>query len=208
MRLLQEIDAGTLSKTQLEQVKEWHRIEPTPDPAPSTLEGWLQRLHLMNYRLWHLEDLARDPKSTDAAIAQVKRSIDVTNQQRNDSIEQIDERVLGMLTTEKKNQGASATLHSETFGALTDRLSINALKRFHMEEQLHRTDVTSDHLVKCQRRVEILDEQRHDLTGCLRTLVNGLEKGLITFKIYRQFKMYNDTTLNPVFYSGKKNKKG
>ena len=155
--------------------------------------------HFHNSRLWEQEDLARRKQAPDSEIAGNKRAIDHHNQKRNDAIERIDEALLACL--EKTARKKTARLNSETAGAMIDRLSILALKIRAMREQTLRTDVDKAHIESCRAKLERLMEQRADLAGCLDRLLEEAARGESYFKVYRQFKMYNDPNLNPAVYN-------
>ena len=174
----------------------WHNARhPAPQPS-SPLEELILGQHRANFDLWHQEDDARDPDATDAGIAHVKRAIDEINQRRNDLVEQIDTALLHLTPA----QNPSAPLHSETPGLIIDRLSILSLKIFHTAEQTQRPDATETHKTSNHDRLAILHDQRHDLAQCLADLWAEVLAGRRRFKLYRQLKMYNDPTLNPVLY--------
>jgi len=156
--------------------------------------------HRCNCLLWDEEDLARRRNVPDAAIAANKRAIDTNNQKRNDAIERIDEYLLGQFSNAKEN----AKLSSETPGAMTDRLSILSLKIHHMRLQTLRGDVERAHVDNCLLKLNRLNEQRTDLAACLDRLLAEAARGESYFKIYRQFKMYNDPALNPAIYGEKR----
>ncbi|MBT6726854.1 MAG: DUF4254 domain-containing protein [Deltaproteobacteria bacterium] len=183
---------------QLHLVDRWHHA-PYEVSEDSEFESLLDRQHWANFLLWHEEDLARDYGATDRIIAQVKRNIDKLNQQRNDLIERLDEHLLGHLH-EVAKPSTNAPINSETPGSIIDRLSISALKIFHMEEQVNRADAAEDHQQRCQAKLFVLKEQRSDLGNSLNQLWEDLLDGRKQMKIYRQMKMYNDATLNPVLY--------
>ncbi|HET6361859.1 MAG TPA: DUF4254 domain-containing protein [Gemmatimonadota bacterium] len=166
-------------------------------PARSGLGAAIGREHLTNVRLWHEEDEARRPDVDDAVIAGVKRRIDRLNQRRNDLIEAIDEGLSSALEAAGADPRPGGRLHSETPGAIVDRLSILALKIYHMREESERLDADAGHRAVCAERLVILERQRDDLAGCLRALLDELLTGLATFRTYRQFKMYNDPATNP-----------
>jgi hypothetical protein len=152
--------------------------------------------HEQNCRLWEQEDLARRRFVPDSEIAGNKRAIDAHNQKRNDAIERIDE----MLLKELPQPARGARLSSETAGAMIDRLSILSLKIRNMRLQTERADVDREHIEACRQRLERLKEQREDLAGCLDRLLDEAARGEAYFKVYRQFKMYNDPKLNPAVY--------
>lgn len=157
--------------------------------------------HRYNNLLWDEEDLARRTNVPDSEIAANKRAIDGYNQKRNDAIENIDDLLLQRLAHIKPD--ATAWLNSETAGSIIDRLSITSLKIFHMRLQTLRNDVEQAHIDTCQQKLHKLTEQRADLQHCLDILLAAASHGQAYFKIYRQFKMYNDPTLNPCLYQKK-----
>lgn len=173
----------------------WH--EHSDDRAETqSIAGIVLQLHRANFDLWHEEDKARDPDASDAVIAAVKRNIDRLNQQRNDTVEKLDTRLIELAG----KQNESATLNSETPGLILDRLSILHLKIFHTSEQVARADVDEAHRERNRERLNVLELQAADLTRCLRELWDAVLAGTRRFKLYRQMKMYNDPTLNPIIY--------
>ncbi|HEU4622278.1 MAG TPA: DUF4254 domain-containing protein [Burkholderiaceae bacterium] len=165
-----------------------------PDPQGHGIWHWVEINHRCNALLWEQEDQARRPDVPDSAIAANKRAIDQLNQRRNDAIEAIDE---ALLLQSGVHANDNALLNSETAGSMIDRLSINALKIHHMRLQTKRDDASAEHRATCEAKLERLIEQRADLTRCLSELLADFEAGRRTFKVYRQYKMYNDPTLNP-----------
>jgi hypothetical protein len=161
----------------------------------------LELNHRYNCLLWNEEDLARRKRVQDAEIAANKRAIDGYNQKRNDAIERIDEILLGTFALVERKAGAR--LSSETAGSMIDRLSILSLKVHHMRLQTVRRNVDQAHIDSCNVRVARFLEQRRDLAGCLDKLITESGRGEAWFKVYRQFKMYNDPKLNPAVYSEK-----
>ena len=159
---------------------------------------WIAENHCYNSRLWQEEDKARRTDVDDAEIAGSKRLIDQYNQKRNDAIEALDESILMELGNIQPAE--NMRLNSETAGAMIDRLSILALKIYHMREQTERSDASPDHIETCRDKLERLNAQRQDLISCLDHLLTETAEGRAYFKIYRQFKMYNDPTLNPYLY--------
>jgi len=158
--------------------------------------------HHHNQSLWKEEDLARRRNVPDSDIAANKRAIDGHNQKRNDAIERIDETLLNDLKDVVKKQ--NARLSSETAGGMVDRLSILSLKIRAMREQTRRSDVDRAHIETCEQKLARLLEQRGDLAGCLDRLLAEAARGESYFKVYRQFKMYNDPKLNPALYGDKR----
>jgi hypothetical protein len=164
------------------------------------LDAWMAIVanHRFNCLLWREEDKARRQDVPAADIAAGKRRIDSYNQQRNDAVEAIDEALLASL--EGIAPMPDARLSSETAGAMIDRLSILALKIHHMRAQTERSDADAAHVDACAARLQRLVAQRADLSGCLDRLLREAHEGRAYFKVYRQFKMYNDPALNPYLY--------
>ena len=168
--------------------------------AASALWQAVEDNHRNNCLLWDEEDLARRRNVPDSEIAGNKRAIDGYNQKRNDAIERIDESLLSFFSDKKEN----ARLSSETPGAMIDRLSILSLKIRGMRLQTQRADVDRSHVEECTQKLNRLNEQRADLAACLDRLLEECARGESRFKIYRQFKMYNDPKLNPAVYGEKR----
>ncbi|ADV48877.1 hypothetical protein Celal_1566 [Cellulophaga algicola DSM 14237] len=150
---------------------------------------------------WHYEDIIRDPNINPDAALILKRKIDASNQDRTDLVEYIDSYFLN------KYQSVSikdtATINTESPAWAIDRLSILALKIYHMNEEANRTDASSEHLKKCSDKLNILLEQRKDLFTAIDQLLTDIENGEKYMKVYKQMKMYNDDEMNPVL-RGKK----
>ncbi len=195
------IDIATLINLQTETVERWHR-EPIENPFDESqpLLHTICQQHSFNFLLWHEEDIARSPDVSDAEIARVKRSIDRYNQQRNDWIEKIDDQIASMLEQQNVLPPAEAPMNTETPGSTMDRLSILALRLYHLHEQLDRPDVDQAHLDSVQRKITICRLQQDELGTALEQLIDDLFAGRKRHRIYRQFKMYNDPTLNPYLY--------
>jgi len=156
---------------------------------------WIERNHSYNCRLWDEEDKARRIDVNDIDIAKNKRTIDLFNQKRNDAIERIDEKILDRLSNIQLEEGA--WFNSETAGSIIDRLSIVSLKVLHMGIQADRLDIDIENKEQSKRKKNQLNMQREDLSSCLNHLLKTAEKGKSFYKIYRQFKMYNDPKMNP-----------
>lgn len=152
---------------------------------------------VINCFLWHLEDRARAKSFSDSVIANIKRAIDLTNQRRNNKMEEIDAALLKILAEKNLKPKKNAGLNSETPGSIADRLAIISLKIYHMREQSRRRDAKKEHREKCKARLAVLLEQRRDLSGSLDALLKELLKGRKKLKMYFQFKMYNDPATNP-----------
>lgn len=169
---------------------------------PSEKDALLQlvlELHKYNYQIWHEEDIARREYVNSENIASVKRNIDKYNQRRNDAIEKVDEWLMTNFFGHLSDR--DLPMRTETPGSVFDKLSILALKVFHMKEQTERTDVETSHIAACKDKLTILMQQQRDLQDSLAAMLTDLMNGSIRMKIYRQFKMYNDPTLNPQLYS-------
>lgn len=176
---------------------------PTQTPARFEDGVWhfIELNHRFNALLWQEEDLARRRDVPDSEIAKNKRAIDQYNQRRNDATEKVDEILLSELAVVTRKP--EARLNSETAGSMVDRLSILSLKFFHMMLQTRRTDASPEHIDTCRMKAERLAEQRGDLAACLDALLESAARGETYFKVYRQFKMYNDPNLNPQLYGRK-----
>jgi len=163
---------------------------------------FIEANHRCNTLLWDEEDQARRRDVPDAAIAANKRAIDGYNQRRNDAVEKIDEALLERLAGVAFD--ADAWHNSETAGAMIDRLSILALKSYHMALQTKRADADAAHVAACRERLDRLDAQRDDLARCYDRLLSEAARGRAFWRVYRQFKMYNDPALNPYLYGGRR----
>jgi hypothetical protein len=189
---------------------------PTHEPAPreGALWHWVQTNHRFNSLLWAEEDLARRTTVGDAEIAANKRAIDQYNQARNDATERVDEMLLialGLVDAASARTDApmstvpaGARLNSETAGSIMDRMSIMALKINAMRAQTQRRDVNDEHRTSSQGKLDRLIAQRGDLGACLDVLLADAGAGRAYFKVYRQFKMYNDPRFNPVLVAESK----
>jgi hypothetical protein len=175
---------------------------PATFDASASVWRWIEANHRCNRLLWDEEDQARRRDVPDAAIAANKRAIDGYNQRRNDAIEKIDEALLDRLS--QVSPPADAWHNSETAGSIVDRLSILSLKIFHMRGETTRADASEDHRTACREKLARLELQRRDLARCLAALLASAAEGRAFWRVYRQFKMYNDADLNPYLYGGKR----
>lgn len=190
------IDVMQLLQIHNNNIIEWHnQLQKSETELPWS---FIEENNQFNFLLWHEEDIARIKDIEPERIVSAKRNIDKYNQARNNAIEKIDEWILNYLHANVDN--ANKPMHSETPGMMIDRLSIMALKRYHMFEETLRTDATDEHMMLCTKKVNVLDEQMQDLSDCLRNILLQLQQGQLKFKVYRQFKMYNDPSLNPELY--------
>lgn len=183
---------------------QWHEDINAARPSDK-FDALLVDQHKQNFDLWHEEDKAREPGVNDATIAQVKRNIDKLNQTRNDMITQIDELLAD--STFIKNSNDELPWNSETIGSIIDRLSIASLKLFHMQEQVEREDASEEHKANSASKVAQLTVQRQDLCTALQIFYEEVLNGKMQNKLYRQFKMYNDPTLNPKIYNSEQRSK-
>ena len=195
------MDVAAITRMQRETVERWHR-EPVDNPGEGFM-GLACQQHAFNFLLWHEEDIARSPEVGDAKIAAVKRAIDRYNQQRNDWIEKLDAALAEQLQAAGVVAAPDARQNSETPGSIIDRLSILALRMFHLEEQTQRADATPEHLESVRHKLAVCLIQHDDLSTALVQLWDDLLAGRKRHRLYRQFKMYNDPTLNPYLYQAR-----
>ena len=200
------LDAHQITQLHDQATLRWHQDESWPDPFtlvqarnPDPFIETALAHHRANFDLWHEEDKAREPETSDARIATVKHNIDKLNQTRNDLVELTARTLLEAAGL----QPPTAPLHSESPGLILDRLSILALKIYHTAEEAHRASASEAHHQKNLSRLSLLEEQRNDLAACLDALWREVLDGKRRFKLYRQLKMYNDPELNPAVYTHK-----
>ena len=176
----------------------------TPIDNPYNRDSIENRLYLkcwIDTVQWHLEDIIRDPHINPVEALQLKRRIDRSNQDRTDLVEQIDSYYRQLFCDVTPD--ADARLNTESPAWAVDRLSILALKIYHMEEQVNRTDASKEHVQKCQDKLHVLLEQQKDLSLAIDQLLEDIQQGRKYMKVYRQMKMYNDPSTNPVLYQKK-----
>jgi hypothetical protein len=175
---------------------------PVSNPhAPGSFANLLYVKNWIDTVQWHLEDIIRLPEINPVEALQIKRRIDKSNQDRTDMVEKLDDYFLDQFKHVEPKP--TAKINSETPAWLLDRMSILMLKIYHMQEQTDRKDVTEEHLVKCQAKLAILLEQKTDMQMAFDQLMEDILYGERKMKVYRQMKMYNDATLNPMLYQKK-----
>ena len=155
---------------------------------------------------WHYEDIIRDPDIDPHEGMKLKRLIDSSNQNRTEMVEYIDSYFLNLYSSVTTMENAKVNTESPAWAI--DRLSILILKIYHMEEESNRKDVTEEHRNNCQKKLDILIEQREDLSESIDQLLMDLSKGIKKMRVYKQMKMYNDESLNPVLYKKDDSAKG
>lgn len=163
-----------------------------------SVEALLYHKNWIDTVQWHYEDIIRDPKIDPEEALKLKRKIDSSNQDRTDMVEYIDNYFLDKYKAIKTSDNASINTESPAWAI--DRLSILYLKIYHMREETVRNDVSKAHVEKCTEKLNILQEQEQDLTSAIDELLEDIGKGTKYMKTYKQMKMYNDESLNPVLY--------
>ncbi len=167
------------------------------NPYPKDkVEHLLYRKNWIDTVQWHYEDIIRDPEIDPVAALDLKRKIDASNQDRTDLVEYIDSYFLDKYQSVQVKEGA--TINTESPAWAIDRLSILALKIYHMQEEVNRTDASAEHIKKCSEKLAVLLEQKKDLSTAINQLLTDIESGDKYMKVYKQMKMYNDDELNPV----------
>lgn len=187
-------------------VADYHKYDnvdtPCVNPYPEgSFEAILYAKNWVDAVQWHLEDIIRDPAIDPVEALALKRRIDASNQVRTDMVEDID---TWFRNKYKDVEVADdATINTESPAWALDRLSILALKIWHMREQVARTDASPEHTARCQAKLDVLLEQREDLSSAIDALLEDIAAGRKYMKVYRQMKMYNDPSTNPVLYAKK-----
>lgn len=197
--------SATCNKIFEEVINEYHKHDnvdyPQHNPYKSgSLEHLLYAKNWIDTVQWHLEDIIRDPHIDPIAALAIKRRIDSSNQERTDMVEYIDSYFLDKYKSVKIIDGAR--LNTESPAWAVDRLSILALKIYHILQEVERKDATPSHIESCTKKQTILLEQRTDLSAAIEELIEDIDSGRKYMKAYKQMKMYNDPDLNPVLYGG------
>ena len=190
----------------VQSINDYHKTDnvDTPINNPYEVKSIEYYLYLKNWIdtvQWHFEDIIRDPQIDPVEALALKRRIDKSNQDRTDLVELIDSYFLDKYKDVKIQP--DATINTESLACFFDRLSILALKIYHMRQEVERTDVSPEHHAQCEKKLNILLEQQKDLSSAIDQLIADIEAGRKYMKVYKQMKMYNDPALNPVLY-GKK----
>ena len=187
-------------------IADYHRYDNVDQPVENPFEaGSIDHLlyakNWIDTVQWHLEDIIRDPQIDPVEALKIKRRIDASNQDRTDMVEYIDSYMLDKY----KDVAVSpdAKINTETPAWAIDRLSILALKIYHMAQEVARTDVSEEHKAACQKKLDVLLTQQVDLSQAIEELIADIEAGRKYMKTYKQMKMYNDPSLNPVLYGNK-----
>lgn len=185
-------------------IADYHKSDnvDTPIKNPYELRSIEYYLYLKNWIdtvQWHLEDIIRDPDINPAEALMIKRRIDKSNQDRTDLVELIDSYMLDKY--KNVNVLKDATINTESPAWAIDRLSILALKIYHMQGETQRSEADKEHLAKCKEKLNVLIAQKRDLSTAIDQLLADIEAGRKYMKVYKQMKMYNDPSLNPVLYA-------
>ena len=189
-----------------QSVKDYHVLDRIDQPynnphPPKSLAHLMYRKNWIDTIQWHYEDLIRNPEISPIKALDMKRKIDASNQDRTDTVEDIDSYFLDQFSSVTPQ--AKATSNTESPAWAYDRLSILSLKIYHMLQESQRNNATADHRQQCADKLAVLQTQREDLSLAIDQLLDDLSAGRKTMKIYKQMKMYNDEALNPVLYSSK-----
>ena len=184
-------------------ISDYHKLDSVDTPMANpykdkSIESWLYVKNWIDTVQWHLEDIIRDPQINPVKALAIKRRIDRSNQDRTDIVELIDSYFLDRFSNVTVLPGA--TINTESPAWAVDRLSILALKIFHMRIEAERTDVSAEQQKRCQDKLAVLMEQKKDLSTAIDMLLDDMAAGRKFMKVYKQMKMYNDPTLNPVLY--------
>lgn len=184
-------------------IRDYHVTDDvnTPINNPYDRDSIENRLYLkcwIDTVQWHYEDLIRDPHINPEEGMSLKHRIDHSNQDRTDLVEQIDSYFRQQYSD--VTPLPDATINTESPAWAVDRLSILALKIYHMKEQTERTDASLEHIEKCKTKLNVLLEQQKDLSTAIDQLLDDIANGRKYMKVYRQMKMYNDPTTNPILY--------
>ena len=201
--MLQANDCYTIFQQSIDDYHLQDHVDtPIKNPFPAgSFNALLYGKNWIDTVQWHLEDLIRVPTIDPVEALKIKRRIDKSNQDRTDMVEKLDDYFLEEFKHVKAQQGTR--INSETPAWLLDRMSILMLKIYHMKEQTERKDVGADHVKTTNAKLAVLMEQKSDMQHAYDELIDDIGHGKRRFKVYRQMKMYNDATLNPMLYGTK-----
>ena len=190
-----------------QSINDYHQYDNVDQPINNPfekdkIEHLLYAKNWIDTVQWHLEDIIRNPEINPVEALALKRRIDASNQVRTDMVEYIDSYFLQEYSNVTVKEGAK--INSESPAWALDRLSILALKIYHMNEEATREDASAEHRAKCNEKLNVLLEQKKDLSTAIDDLIADIESGDKFMKVYKQMKMYNDEELNPVLYQNKK----
>ena len=196
-------NANRIFNRSIEEYHRWDDVDhPIDNPyTPGTIDHLLYHKNWIDTVQWHLEDIIRDPAIDPAEALCIKRRIDKSNQDRTDMVEYVDSYLLDKY--KEIVPAPDARLNTETPAWAIDRLSILALKIYHMAREAERTDVDDEHRAACRKKLDVLLSQQVDLSRAIEELIEDIEAGRKYMKTYKQMKMYNDPALNPVLYAKK-----
>lgn len=189
-----------------QSINDYHKTDNVDTPIQNSyelrsIEYYLYLKNWIDTVQWHFEDIIRDPQIDPVEAVKLKRRIDKSNQDRTDLVELIDSYFLDKYKDVKPL--ADATINTESPAWAIDRLSILALKIYHMRQEVLRPDASAEHKATCENKLNVLLEQEKDLSMAIEQLLNDIESGQKYMKVYKQMKMYNDPALNPVLYEKK-----
>ena len=190
-----------------QSIKDYHQFDNVDQPINNPfrkdkIEHLLYAKNWIDTVQWHLEDIIRNPEIDPVEALKLKRRIDASNQERTDMVEYIDSYFLDKYKDVEVKSGAKINTESPAWAI--DRLSILALKIYHMNEEATRENASAEHKLKCTEKLNVLLEQKKDLSTAIDELIADIESGEKYMKVYKQMKMYNDEELNPVLYQNKK----
>ncbi len=191
-----------------QSINDYHQHDDVNQPIKNPysesdlIEHLLYKKNWIDTVQWHLEDIIRDPAIDPVEALRIKRWIDQSNQERTDMVEYIDSWFLDQYNDVIISPNAKINTESPAWAI--DRFSILSLKVYHMKQEVEREDATEDHKIVCQTKLDVLTQQHQDLGTAIEELKDDIAKGIKYMKVYKQMKMYNDESLNPVLYQNKK----
>ena len=191
-----------------QSINDYHQFDDVnkeinnPYDESDLIEHLLYKKNWIDTVQWHLEDIIRDPQIDPVEALKLKRWIDKSNQERTDMVEYVDSWFLQQYSNVEVK--ADAKINTESPAWAVDRFSILSLKVYHMQQEVDRTDATPDHIAACQAKLDVLKQQYVDLSTGIEELLEDYKAGNKYMRVYKQMKMYNDESLNPVLYANKK----